>query len=471
MHLLTLLYVLPLALPQSKPQATQAKDVKRPKYSLLPQNEDWSVLADVQLNTTGDFTDRVKYLQLDDDGDAWWSVGGHAWTRVESWKGFNFGGPPGADPDDVYAVSRLLLHADVHFSPEWRAFVEGKTAQATDRSLVGGRRTVDADWLDLQQAFVDYVAPLGDGTTVRVGRQMLSFGNQRLVSPLPWGNALRTWEGVTAAVRQGAWTVTGLFTRFVPVDKGGFNKGDDDNLLFGVYATRAPEEGGVGRDLYWLGISREDQSFNGTTGDEVRQTLGGRAWGPWGERGGTWEVEAAGQVGEVGDGDVLAWMVAANAGAAIGNQESPWRWNAGLDWASGDRQAGGDVETFNQIFPLGHAYYGFIDTIARQNAIDGSLGLRWRASSAVTTRLDLHGFWLADASDALYNAGGGVVRPGGASDGTFIGSEIDLTANWRIDRHVSALFGWSHFFPDEVISDSGPDEEIDFVYVSLAYWF
>ena len=37
---------------------------------------------------------------------------------------------------------------------------------------------------------------------------------------------------------------------------------------------------------------------------------------------------------------------------------------------SGDDEPGGDVETFNQLFPLGHAYFGYIDLIGRQNALD-----------------------------------------------------------------------------------------------------
>jgi hypothetical protein len=300
---------------------------------------------------------------------------------------------------------------------------------------------------------------------------MLSFGRQRLVSPLPWANTLRTWEGASAVLREGDWNVTGLFTRYVPVDTSGPNEGDNGNLLYGLYATHAPAASPSGQDLYWLGVFREDQSYNGTTGDEQRQTLGARAWGPLGPGAVTWEVEAAGQAGRIGDGDVLAWMLAAELKSPVGGAGSDWTAHLGLDWASGDDEPGGDVGTFNQLFPLGHAYYGYIDTVGRQNAIDTSSGLSWKATRAVQLSTDLHFFWLADSEDALYNAGGAVVRPGGSSDGTYVGSELDLTATWRLDRHASALLGYSHFFADGVLSDSGPAEDIDFLYLSLEYWF
>jgi hypothetical protein len=74
------------------------------------------------------------------------------------------------------------------------------------------------DTLELQQAFVDIVLPAGEGDlTLRLGRQMLLLGAQRLVSPLPWGNALRHWEGITAELELGEWTFDALATAFVNV--------------------------------------------------------------------------------------------------------------------------------------------------------------------------------------------------------------------------------------------------------------
>lgn len=447
------------------------QEVKRPSRNFLRQNEDWSSLAGVDLSATSDFWDRIKYIPLDDSRSTWLSVGGHVRVRSETWGSFNFGRPAGVEHNDTFVLSRALLHADLHLGESLRAYVEGKTAQTTDRDLPGGTRTADADYLDLQQGFIDWTTSVAGKTTFRAGRQMLSFGKQRLVSPLPWANTLRTWEGLTAMQAAGDWSWTGLFTRFVPVDIDDFNEGDDANLLYGLYGTHKGPGGKGGQDYYWLGIARQDQAFNGTTGDEFRQTLGTRLWGPMGSGGTTWEFEGAGQVGELGGEDIVAWMVASEIGTPLGGADSSVRGRVGLDWASGDDAAGGDVGTFNQLFPLGHAYYGYIDTVGRQNAIDASAGLEWKATSAVTTSLDWHFFWLADNNDALYNAGGGVVVPGGSSSSTELGNEIDLLATWRLDGHASAMLGYSHYFAGDVLSDTGPDEDIDFLYVGLEYWF
>ena len=79
------------------------------------------------------------------------SLGGQVRVRGEVWEnaGFNAGA------DDEFALLRLRLHGSLRVH-DFRLFVEGKSALITDRSLAGGRRTLDVDALDLQNAFLEY---------------------------------------------------------------------------------------------------------------------------------------------------------------------------------------------------------------------------------------------------------------------------------------------------------------------------
>ena len=81
------------------------------------------------------------------------------------------------------------------------------------------------------------LAELAATGTLRVGRQEYQFGKQRLVSPLPWANALRRWDGVTAIYQTGGWTATGFGSYFAPTLTDGFNKTDTDRPFWGVYAA------------------------------------------------------------------------------------------------------------------------------------------------------------------------------------------------------------------------------------------
>ena len=177
------------------------------------------------------------------------------------------------------------------------------------------------------------------------------------------------------------------------------------------------------------------------------------------------------QFGEVGAGDVSAYFFAGQLGFKPKDVMWSPRFFIGFDYASGDESAGGDVETFNQLFPLGHAYLGFIDIIGRQNVVDASLGVRFKPHEKVTLGIDGHFLYRAEDSDALYNAGGGVVRGAGGSTSNEIGAELDLTASWVINRHVTFSAGYSMFFAGDFIEDTGASEDISFFYTQLQVTF
>ena len=436
---------------------------ERPGYQFLRQNEDWSVLPALAAGDTDEF-DPIKHVPLSDDGSVWASFGGDLRTRVEAWRDFAFGVTPGGvDRDDTFMLGRLRLHGDWHFGEDVRLFTEVKSALLTGRDLAGGVRAIDRDELEVQQLFCDLAIETGSGSrlTLRPGRQMIALGAQRLVSPLPWANSLRSWDGLTAVHRSDTWTVTGLALAFDPIEARELNEPDWDERLYGIHAARGRLE------LYVLGNENEDAAFNGTTGDERRQTLGVRLSGKLDDRTG-YDVELDYQLGSVGDDDVSAWSVATELGWQISD---PVRLAVGFDWASGDDEPGGDVGTFQQLYPLGHAYFGIADLIGRQNAIDLHLGPSWRPRPGVKVDLAAHSFWADSTGDAIYNAGGGVLRPGGSYDSDWIGAELDLSVSWRVDRHMTASAGYAHLFPGDAIGESGPDEDVDFLYFGTAFTF
>ena len=62
------------------------------------------------------------------------------------------------------------------------------------------------------------------------------------------------------------------------------------------------------------------------------------------------------------------------------------------------------------------------------------------------------------------------MRPGNGSDSE-VGSEVDLTALIKMNKHTNILLGYSHFFPGTFIDKTGPDEDIDFVYTQVGFDF
>jgi hypothetical protein len=303
---------------------------------------------------------------------------------------------------------------------------------------------------------------------LRSGRQSFLFGNQRLVSPLLWINVWNAWDGASLGLTAGDWSAELLYAAFVQVDETDWNEADSDRALYGAYATKAAPKGGRGLDLYLLGNTRPDVTVNGTRGDERRHTLGARSFGALGT-GFDGEVEAAWQAGEVGDHGVAAWFASGVLGRKWADAWLAPRVFVGLDAASGDDRAGGSVGTFHQIYPLGHAYFGFADAFGRQNIAAAQLGLQLQVTATTVLAATAHTFHLMDRGDALYAVNGTAARTG--LRGHELGQELDLLLTHRLNRHLDAYLGYSHLFTGSGLDGTGPTEDQDFAYVGAAMVF
>ena len=427
-----------------------------------------------QKNETDRSSDGIKHLDLTRDGCVWVELGGRQRLRFEVWDDFAFGDGGTAQTSDSFLLSRTLAHADLHLGPRARIYVEGKSALSSDRDLPGGERALDVDDLDLQQAYAQVSSAPGGAASpivkLRVGRQELTFGAQRLISPLDWSNTRRTFEGMSVIAEVTNCKLIGFWSRFVPVRPHDFNRAVNETELWGLYGTGEALFADT-FDLYWLGTSRDSAAFNGTFGREERHTLGTRMKGDIDASNFDYEMEGAYQFGELGDSEVNAGMWTAELGYRFKEVTMTPRPYVGFDYASGDDSRGGRVGTFNQLFPLGHAYLGYIDAVGRQNVLDYRIGCSIEPASRTTAAVDLHVFRRVDRDDALYNAGGAVIRAGSGVSEKDIGAELDLTLKHRFSEHTNLLVGYSHFFAGQFIEDSGPAHDIDFAYTAIEYSF
>jgi len=109
-----------------------------------------------------------------------------------------------------------------------------------------------------------------------------------------------------------------------------------------------------------------------------------------------------------------------------------------------------------------------MDFVGRQNVIDLNPSLTIHRMSQTTPQLSGHLRRRVPRADALYNAGGMVVRPGAPGTSLDVGEEVDVVLTQGFGRHVTADVGYGHFFPGTFIEQNGSNEAIDFVHVQLA---
>lgn len=453
-----------------------------PKFNNLRFEEDWS---NFDADSSERVLDRMKHIRLRDG--VWLSTGGRARLRVEGWDNFNFD----RAHDNAFMLYRLYLHTDWHFGEHWRVFAEGRFTQLTERDLPGGKRpALDVDRGDLWNVFVEGKFPVGDTQAmIRVGRQELQFGRQRLVSPLDWANNRRIFDAVLLRLTGGdpGWAAT--FFTSMPVnirdDYFTWNKTDESLLFSGVYYTRPLGGTGHTLDAYLFAMNTvKDRPI-----EEDRYTVGIQAQGPLAGNLG-YNVEGAYQLGKraiAGEyrdvrEDIRAWMVTAETTYTFADTWGrPWI-TLGGGYASGDRSpTDGRHETFRQLFPLGHAYLGYIDAIGRQNIIDARLSAGfWPVKDKLRVQADFHGFWLARNEDALYNVGGGLARSpiitteGGRVVNVHkhsVGQELDLSFLYTHSRHLTFHGGFSRFFTGSFLQATGNGSNVNFIYTQVEFTF
>lgn len=439
---------------------------KGPKYFDLRYNDDFSYLGGDKGSYQEDFADPIKWIRLNDDWHL--TVGGEFRFRLESETNKNFGGTQRSN--DVFQLYRFLVNLDLKYRDAFRVFVQGIEAFDEDRDFAD--RPTDQNHLDLQQAFFDLKLLDACSLTLRVGRQELQYGNERYVSATEWDSVRRRFDAVKLFAHGDTWDMDLWYAKPVVVKRASFDDWNEELDFYGLYTTYKgiPNHG---LDLYFMAIDDTGVPFNPNfrAGDRDTYMFGSRFWGKASNF--DYEAELAGQWGHWGGDSVQGWSWSVYGGYTF---ECPWkpRIGAGFDWASGDDKANDrSVGTFNQLFPNGHAHFGAMDLVGRQNITAANVGLSmWPVQDKVKTALTYWAFWLTEERDALYGADGRPARRDVfGNSGQEVGNELDWTLSWQVDVHSSLVFGWSHFWDDNYIVASGPDDDGDFLYMQYQFKF
>ena len=436
-----------------------------PAYALNRADEDYSYLADPARRT--DLWDPLKYIPLNPGGSWYLSLGGELRERYEYFNNPNWGKDP---QDNGYLLQRYFLHADLHMGDHARIFSQIQSSLEDGRE--GGPRPTDKDDLDLHQTFLDLKFDVAaGGLTLRSGRQELAFGSQRIISVREGPNVRQSFDGFRLTYRGEGMQIDGFATRPVETNRDIFDdKTDNSKALWGVYGVlplALLKSASI--DLYYIGLDRDNAHFDQGTAHETRHSAGLRLWRTAAPI--DYNFEAIYQWGSFGNGEIQAWTVASDTGYTL--TSLPLRPRLGLraDIASGDKDpANPDLQTFNPLFPKG-AYFSEAGLIGPANFIDLNPCLDLHLTENLTLIFDWDYFWRESTHDGLYNNAVALVQSGKTSSASYIGNMPQAQLLWNVDRHLSFVAIYGHFFAEDFLKETGPGKDIDFVTSWLTYKF
>jgi hypothetical protein len=369
------------------------------------------------------------------------------------------------------------------------------------------------DSFDLRQGYLEFGNSKTFPLTLKVGRQIMSYGDERLIGSFDWNNIGRTFDAAKLRWEEKSWSLDAFASTVVVPERGSYNQSDflngnetdREQTFSGLYFSTT----GVGPqtiDLYALHLyeNQNPKYLPKAIGDTSFVTLGLRVKSkpgafahsepvapPDGKSvadgksapppaapkmvGLDYEFEGAFQTGEVRGLDLTAFAVHGGLGYTF---DVAWKPRLGVEYNYGtgdDNPADGDIETFQNLFPTNHKFYGQMDVFSWQNMHDLGVIVKAQPIKAVTLKAEYHAFWLASTDDVWYRANGvTAVRPLNAAArnaDNYTGSEVDVTAQWTVNKHLAVEAGYSHFFAGAYLADTGPSDDADFGYVQATITF
>ncbi len=443
-------------------------------------------------------------LRADDKDEAGTTNAGSNW---------DFSARPADLNSNTYQLIRVLPR--VGYTAKFFGFyVEGITAATPNDDrytpAAAGQNMPERDEpLDLYQGYITIGNAKEFPLTLKLGRQELIYGDQRIVGSARWLNVPRTFDAAKLHY-ESAFVGIDVFTGgVVYVDNKNFNRSNSQDRFSGIYAT-LPQLSktdlvetyllarNVARGIVtdnWSGVAAParfpaPQDLY-TAGLRFKSKPG--AYGPW-----DYGVEAMYQFGSRTAVFPASTVAAALAAPRLNQQayaliaqagytwkSMPWtpRFGAIYSVGSGDSNpADGKSGTFQNLFPSNHLLYGAMDLTGLQNSRDLRLDFTVKPLKTLTLGLEANLQQLDTASDFWYNAAGAprnftgaAVGSGGGyrinpAYGSTLGQEVDFLAGWTVLRSTQLEFGAAHYFRGTYIKESLKSvgsKDASYVYVQL----
>lgn len=373
------------------------------------------------------------------------------------------------DHRNAYFLSRLRWTAGITARPWLRFYTEVQDARAPGFTDDAAADSV-SHHVDFRQAYVELGAAGTTGWELRIGRQELAWGDERLLgTDNSWDNLGQTFEAVRLSWSRPKLRMSGFAAFHITPNRDQLMRGLSSNQVYGLYASwNFRGDSSVEPYFFWNSDHLMPGLDGELSGGDVL-TYGIRSAGKLAQQI-DYNVETALQSGHRPAGAILAWAGHWELGYQFSAWRQPARLGAEYNFASGaDSPLFGRHNTFDDLYPAGYNKFGMMDPFPWRNIKGAAVSLELRPARRWSLVAGYREFWLANVRDALYSGGDDHYRWNPAATSSYVGSQAMLLMTLEASKRSRFVVGYAYFFAGRYLRESSLEGRMDTPFVMWSY--
>ena len=398
----------------------------------------------------------------------WLRFGGEYRDRLEGPIGIGY-----KKTKDFYVLDRLRVTVAIQPKDWLKFYGEVQDSRIFFNHHIANANPFEDSWT-LWQGYAQVGSSTEGWVDALAGRQVLAFGDERIIGPSNWTNVGRTFDVARVDLHHAGYHVAVFASSVVPGSNAYLHRAIPGNNLYGIYGSfknivpRARFEPYV----LWR-IASGNFALPETVGrgnlNEV--TIGLHLKGILPSEF-DYDTEFDGQTGSLGLYSISAWAGYAGLGKTFNKVATAPRIFIEGNYASGTKNpAGRDWNTFDQLYPSNHDKYGFADQVGRRNLVQFRAGVEENPAKKWKFKQAFEGYWLATSHDNFYASSGAIAVSAHPGASRHIGNELDLIGEYQVNKGLIFGFGYARLYAGEFLKTTTPgnDYSAPFAYVDYNF--
>jgi hypothetical protein len=406
--------------------------------------------------------------KLDERLPGWLRFGGQYRNRLEGPAGIGNRGTR-----DFYLLDRLRVWMTIQ-PKEWLTFhARVQDARNFFNHHIPNANPYEDSW-SLWEGYVQVGSSTEGWVDVLAGRQALAFGDERVIGPSNWLNVGRTFNVARVDLHHSDDKVSVFAASVVPGENTDLHNALPGNNLYGVYGSLHKI---IPKAIFEPYVLWRVAPANSALPEEVGRghlnevTIGLRMKGTL-PADFDYDSEFDGQTGSLGTHSIRAWAGYASVGKTFRTVAASPRVFIEGNYASGTKNPKGhDWNTFDSLYPSNHDKLGFADQVGRRNLVQFRAGVEEDLTKKWKLKQAFEGYWLATSNDSFYASSGAIAVPAHPGASRHIGNELDLVAEYVMNKGLSFGFGYARLFAGQFLKTTTLGHDYSYPYAYFEYNF